>query len=90
MALDLTGPDARWGLSMLQGVELAIEGINRQGGAGGYPLEMLLLDSSASRPDSLSQREAVTASYERFVADPSVIAVVGPQTSLRGGRWPPR
>jgi branched-chain amino acid transport system substrate-binding protein len=70
---------------MRQGVELAIDRINGRGGAGGHPLEMLLVDSAAARPDTLSMRQAVAAAYERFVADPTVIAAVGPQTSI-GGR----
>ncbi len=76
-----TGSDARWGGPILQGVQLAVEDVNRRGGAGGHPLETLLLDSSAPGADTLSRQRATVASYERFVADPAVIAAIGPQTS---------
>ena len=66
---------------MLQGVQLAVEDVNRRGGAGGHPLETFLLDSAVPGADTLSRQRATVASYERFVADPAVIAAIGPQTS---------
>ena len=77
VSLDLTGPDARWGVPILQGVELAIEDVNRRGGAGGHPLQAVVLDSAGPAPPGQQGR----ASYERLIKDPSVIAVVGPQTT---------
>ena len=81
VSLAATGPDARWGGPMLQGVQLAVEDVNRRGGAGGHPLETFLLDSAVPGADTLSRQRATVASYERFVADPAVIAAIGPQTS---------
>ena len=81
VSLALTGPDAGWGVPILQGVQLAVEDVNRRGGAGGRVLETLELDSSALGLDGPSRRRGVVADYERFVADPAVIATVGPQTS---------
>lgn len=77
VSLALTGPDARWGVPILQGVELAIEDVNRRGGAGGHTLQAVVLDSAGPA----SPGEQGRASYERLINDPSVIAVVGPQTS---------
>jgi len=83
VSLPLTGPDARWGVPILQGVQLALEDVNREG-AGGHTLETLALDSAALGADIRSRQRAAAASYERFVADPTVIAAVGPQTSSEG------
>jgi branched-chain amino acid transport system substrate-binding protein len=69
---------------MLRGVQLAVEDVNRRGGAGRHPLETLLLDSSAPGADTLSRQHATAARYERFIADPAVVAAVGPQTSGEG------
>jgi branched-chain amino acid transport system substrate-binding protein len=84
VSLALTGPDARWGVPMLRGVELSIEDVNRGGGAGGHALEAVVLDAGASRGDTLSRQHAVTAHYDRLIADPAVVAVIGPQTSSEG------
>lgn len=81
VALPTAGPNAPWGVPMLQGVQLAVEEVNRRGGAGGRPLETLHADTSDHAPDTPSLQRAVIASYERLLADPLVIAVIGPQTS---------
>jgi branched-chain amino acid transport system substrate-binding protein len=84
VSLALTGPDARWGLPMLRGVELAVEDVNHGGGAGGHALETVLLDSASLGSDTRSRQRAAAANYERFIADTAVIAAVGPQTSSEG------
>jgi branched-chain amino acid transport system substrate-binding protein len=84
VSLAQTGPDARWGVPMLRGVELAVDEVNRGRGAGGYALETALLDSGASKGDTLSRQHMVATHYERWIADPAVIAVIGPQTSAEG------
>jgi branched-chain amino acid transport system substrate-binding protein len=83
VSLALTGPDARWGIPMLRGVELAVEDVNRGGGAGGHMLETVVLDSAGPGLEGISLRRG-TNNYERFLADPAVIAIVGPQTSGEG------
>jgi branched-chain amino acid transport system substrate-binding protein len=80
VSLAVTGPNAQWGVAILRGVELAVEDVNRGGGAGGHRLEAVLLDSGRSGASG----DRVRADYERFVADPLVIAAVGPQTSMDG------
>ena len=81
VSVALTGPSARWGVSIRHGVEMAVEDVNRRGGAGGHTFEAVVADSVDPARPGLEG----LASYERLVADPSVIAVVGPQTS-QGGR----
>ena len=83
VSLALTGPDARWGVPMLRGVELAVEEVNRGGGAGGHPLETVVLDSAGPGLEGISRWRGMN-NYERLIADPTVLAVVGPQTSGEG------
>jgi branched-chain amino acid transport system substrate-binding protein len=83
-SLPLTGADARWGLSLLHGIQLAVEDVNGRGGAGGYTLETVALDSSARGEGTLARQRAAVDNYERFLADPAMIAAVGPQTSGEG------
>ncbi|HEY7142102.1 MAG TPA: branched-chain amino acid ABC transporter substrate-binding protein [Methylomirabilota bacterium] len=83
VSLALTGPDARWGAPMLRGVELAVEDLNRGGGAGGHPLRTVVLDSAGPGLEGISRWRGMN-NYERLIADPSVVAVVGPQTSGEG------
>jgi branched-chain amino acid transport system substrate-binding protein len=80
VSLALTGPDARYGLPMLRGVELAVEETNRSGGAGGHRLETVVLDSAGPGEEGITRWRGMN-NYERLIADPTVVAVVGPQTS---------
>jgi branched-chain amino acid transport system substrate-binding protein len=84
VSLPVTGPDVRWGVPMLRAIELAVEDVNYREEAGRPRLETLVLDSSALGPDTRSRQRAAVAAYERFVADPAVIAAIGPQTSAEG------
>jgi branched-chain amino acid transport system substrate-binding protein len=83
VSLALTGSDSRWGVPMLRGVELAVEEVNRGGGAGGHPLETVVLDSAGPGLEGISRWRGMN-NYERLIADPAVLAVVGPQTSGEG------
>jgi branched-chain amino acid transport system substrate-binding protein len=69
---------------MLQGVELAIEDVNRRSGAGGRPLELLVRDSATPGLDTRGRQQAVARQYAELIADPAVVAVIGPQSSLEG------
>ena len=69
---------------MLQGVQLAIEDVNRRGGAGGHPLELVVRDSATPGLDTIGRQYAVARQYAELVADPAVVAVIGPQSSLEG------
>jgi ABC-type branched-subunit amino acid transport system substrate-binding protein len=74
---------------MLQGVELAIEDVNRRGGAGGRPLELLVRDSATPGLDTRGrQQQAVARQYAELIADPAVVAVIGPQSSSPSTTWP--
>lgn len=80
MSLAVTGPDARYGLPMLHGVELAVEDVNQREAAGGYALETVVLDSAGPGLEGISRWRGMN-NYERFIADPTVVAAVGPQTT---------
>jgi branched-chain amino acid transport system substrate-binding protein len=84
VSLPLTGLDARWGVPILQGVQLAVEDVNGRGRAAAHALETLVLDSAALGEDTLARQRAAVVDYERFLADPDVIAAVGPLTSGEG------
>jgi branched-chain amino acid transport system substrate-binding protein len=84
VSLAVTGPGARFGTPMLEGVRLAIEDVNRRGGAGGRPLELVVRDSATPGLDTLGRQSAVARQYAELVADPAVVAVIGPQSSLEG------
>jgi branched-chain amino acid transport system substrate-binding protein len=81
VSLAVSGPDLRWGVPMLYGVELAVEDVNRAGGAGGHVLEPIVVDVGALGEDTLTHQQAVAAAYQRLVDDPAVVAAIGPQTS---------
>ena len=83
VSLALTGPDARWGVPMLRGVELAVADVNRRRGAGDHGLEIVVLDSAGPGIEGISQWRGMN-NYQRFIADPAVIAAIGPQTSGEG------
>jgi ABC-type branched-subunit amino acid transport system substrate-binding protein len=69
---------------MLQGVQLAVEDVNRRGGAGGHPLEMVVRDSATPGLDTIGRQYTVARQYAELVADPAVVAVIGRQSSLEG------
>jgi ABC-type branched-subunit amino acid transport system substrate-binding protein len=69
---------------MRQGVQLAIEDVNRRGGAGGYPPELVVRDSATPGLDTIGRQYMVARQYAELVADPAVVAVIGPQSSLEG------
>jgi branched-chain amino acid transport system substrate-binding protein len=99
VSLSVTGPDARWGTPMLQAVELAIEDVNRRGGAGCRPLELLVRDSATPGLDTRGRQQAVARQYAELIADPAVVAVMPPvepssssggsgRTSSPSATWP--
>lgn len=66
----ITGDAAVWGTQQQQGVELAIDDINANGGLLGKQVELVPLD------DKGDPKEAVSVA-QRIVDDPSISAVIG-------------
>ncbi len=84
VSLALTGLDGRWGVPMLRGIELAVDEANGGGdGPGGHALETVVLDSAGPGLEGISRWRGMN-NYERLIADPAVVAVIGPQTSGEG------
>lgn len=65
----LTGPFAAWGVHVRDGMELAVEEINADGGVDGRPLELSVVDDQSNADEG-------TAAMERLV-DEGVVAVGG-------------
>ena len=65
-----TGPFAPWGLQARDGMELAVQDINAEGGVDGRPLQLVEAD------DQNNPEEGVTA-FERMVEQDGIIAAGG-------------
>ena len=64
---------------------MAIDDINAKGGAGGYKLNVSVLDSGTSTAGQYDPAQAAT-NAKKFVADPAVVAIVGPEMAARARR----
>ncbi|MGH9120182.1 MAG: ABC transporter substrate-binding protein [Acidimicrobiales bacterium] len=65
----LTGPFAAWGVHVQDGMQLAVDEINADGGVDGRPLELVLIDDQSNADEG-------TTAMERLVDD-DVVAVGG-------------
>ena len=65
----LTGPFTPWGVQVRDGMQLAVDEINAEGGADGRPLELSVIDDQ-------SDPEAGTSGFDRLV-DEDVVAIGG-------------
>ena len=73
-----SGTDAAAGVPTQNGVVLAIEDEQKKGLPGGYSLRLDTLDDSIG---GVHNPEQGALNVQTFVADPSVLAVIGPQNS---------
>src|SRR5262249_20227563 len=74
-----TGPRAELGLTIQNAVQMAIDETNAQGGVGGQRLSVDVLDEGTA-----DRTDIATASMNTFVANNSVVGVVGPLQSPHG------
>ena len=86
--LPLTGADADSATRIKNGAIMAIDDANAKGGAGGYKLNVTVLDSGTSTAGQYDPAQAAT-NAKKFVADPSVVAIVGPEMSGEGKAMTP-
>ena len=86
--LPLTGADADSATRIKNGAIMAIEEANSKGGVGGYKLAVTVLDSGTSTAGQYDPAQAAT-NAKKFVADPSVVAIVGPEMSGEGKAMTP-
>jgi branched-chain amino acid transport system substrate-binding protein len=86
--LPLTGADADSATRIKNGAIMAIDEINAKGGAGGYHLNVTVLDSGTATAGQYDPAQAAT-NAKKFASDPSVVAIVGPQMSGEGKAMSP-
>jgi branched-chain amino acid transport system substrate-binding protein len=77
MTSAITGPYSEYGEGNKRGVELAIEQWNKNGGINGKKIEIEILD------DQLVPDKAAT-NVQQLIADPEVVALIGPAGSGPG------
>ncbi|CAK0770115.1 branched-chain amino acid transport system substrate-binding protein [uncultured Gammaproteobacteria bacterium] len=70
----LTGPNARYGVSIKTGLELALDEINAAGGVLGHPLTLIVEDSAGNK------EQAINAA-RKLIARDKVAAIIGPTLS---------
>ena len=83
LSLPITGADADGADVILKGAQMAIAEINEKGGVGGYKLEAVVYDSATPAAGQYDPAQAAT-NYKKFIADPMVLAAVGPVMSGEG------
>src|SRR5215470_5590665 len=88
ITLPLTGADAEDATRIKYGAMMAIEAANAQGGAGGYKIEVITLDSGTATAGQYDPAQAAT-NTKKLVADPMVVANSGPQMSGEGKAMTP-
>jgi branched-chain amino acid transport system substrate-binding protein len=86
--LPLTGADADGAIRIKNGAIMAIDDANATGGPGGYKLNVTVLDSGTATAGQYDPAQAAT-NAKKFVADPNVVAIVGPEMSGEGKAMTP-
>jgi branched-chain amino acid transport system substrate-binding protein len=86
--LPLTGADADSATRIRNGATMALDDINAAGGAGGYHLNVTVLDSGTATAGQYDPAQAAT-NAKKFAADSNVVALVGPQMSGEGKAMTP-
>ena len=87
ITLPLTGADAEDALHIKNGAILAIEEANAKGIAG-YKIEVVVYDSGTATAGQYDPAQAAT-NTKKLVADPDVVANIGPQMSGEGKAMTP-
>jgi branched-chain amino acid transport system substrate-binding protein len=86
--LSLTGADAETAVRIRDGFMLAIDEANEKGGPAGYHLNVLLLDDGTATAGQYDPAQGAT-NVRKMVADPSVVAALGPMSSTPGKAMSP-
>jgi branched-chain amino acid transport system substrate-binding protein len=73
-ALSLTGDAAVYGATQRNGIQLAVEDVNRTGRVPGVKLEIVIEDDGSSKQQAISV-------YQRFINQQKVSALIGPTLS---------
>jgi branched-chain amino acid transport system substrate-binding protein len=86
--LPLTGADAHDAELIKDGAMLAIDDVNAKGGVAGYKINVTVLDDGTATAGQYDPAQAAT-NARKMVADPSVVAAIGPQMSGSGKAMAP-
>src|SRR3984957_7244729 len=88
ITLPLTGADAADASKIKYGFDIAIDEANAKGGVAGYKIETVIYDSGTATAGQYDPAQAAT-NTKKLVADPLVVANVGPQMSGEGKAMTP-
>jgi branched-chain amino acid transport system substrate-binding protein len=88
ITLPFTGADAEDALHVKNGIAMAFDEVNAAGGAGGFKIETVQYDNGTARAGKYDPEQAA-ANARKLVADPRVVAVVGPMMSGEGKAMSP-
>jgi branched-chain amino acid transport system substrate-binding protein len=84
----LTGSDAEAATLIKDGAMIAVDDANANGGVAGYKIEVMVLDDGTTTAGQYDPAQAAT-NARKMVADPSVVAAVGPEMSGSGKAMAP-
>jgi branched-chain amino acid transport system substrate-binding protein len=88
ITLPLTGADAQGAILIKNGMIMAIDEANQKGGVAGYTIETIVLDSGSATAGQYDPAQAAT-NTKKLVANPSVVANLGPEMSGEGKAMSP-
>ncbi|HVH81408.1 MAG TPA: ABC transporter substrate-binding protein, partial [Stellaceae bacterium] len=86
--LPLTGADAHDAELIKDGAMMALDDAKEKGLAGGYKLEIMVLDDGTATAGQYDPAQAAT-NARKMVSDSSVVAAIGPQMSGSGKAMSP-
>jgi len=86
--VSLTGASAEDATNILRGALLAIEEANANGDPGGYEVRTMVLDDGTSTAGQYDAAQAAI-NARKMVADPTVVAAIGPMASGSGRAMEP-
>ena len=78
--LPLTGAQADTANLVRWGMQSAVDEVNAKGGAGGYHLNVLILDDGTATAGQYDPAQAAT-NARKMVSEPTVVAAIGPMNS---------
>jgi branched-chain amino acid transport system substrate-binding protein len=88
ITMPLTGADADAATIIKNGAAMAIDQANAKGGVAGYKIETLVLDNATATAGQYDPAQAAV-NAKKLVADPNVVANVGPVMSGSGKAMSP-
>jgi branched-chain amino acid transport system substrate-binding protein len=88
ISVPLTGSDAENAILIKNGAVMAADEANAQGGVAGYHIDVMVLDDGTVTAGQYDPAQAAT-NARKMIADPSVVAAVGPEMSGSGKAMAP-